>query len=208
MPFAFSAPSRTMALNPSGSRIAGEVVALEQDAALATNARAALAPISRVPVVSAPLTEGWPQAAPYDVILLEGATEVLFSDAGLTGSIDRYEDLGADIRERQPGETGAVIQDKARKGRLAITVTAAGAVPVGRHGFRVRTPLGGVAVEAVVVQHVVLARLGVDRHGGEHLVGDEALRVLPRCDGQVAEHRVDGDRACHDLLSLFLYAWT
>jgi hypothetical protein len=73
---------------------------------------------------------------------LEGATEVLFSDAGLTGSIDRYEDLGADIRERQPGETGAVIQDKATKGRLAITVTAAGTVPAGRHGFRVRTPLG------------------------------------------------------------------
>lgn len=73
---------------------------------------------------------------------LEGATEVLFSDVGLTGRIDAYEDLGADIRERQPGETGAIIQDKARKGRLAITVTAAGAVPVGRHGFRVRTPLG------------------------------------------------------------------
>ena len=73
---------------------------------------------------------------------LEGATEVLFSDAGLTATIDRYEDLGADIRERQPGETGAVIQDKARKGRLAITVTAAGTIQVGRHGFRVRTPLG------------------------------------------------------------------
>jgi hypothetical protein len=73
---------------------------------------------------------------------LEGATEVLFSHAGLTGSIGGYEDLGADIRERQPGETGAVIQDKATKGRLAITVTAAGTVPVGRQGFRVRTPLG------------------------------------------------------------------
>ena len=73
---------------------------------------------------------------------LEGASAVLFSDPGLSGTIDRYEDLGADIRERRPGETGAIIQDKARKGRLAITVTAAAAVPVGRHGFRVRTPLG------------------------------------------------------------------
>jgi hypothetical protein len=73
---------------------------------------------------------------------LEGASEVLFSDAGLRGSIDAYEDLGADIRVRQPGETGAIIQDKATKGRLTLTVTAGATAPIGRHGFRVRTPLG------------------------------------------------------------------
>jgi hypothetical protein len=73
---------------------------------------------------------------------LEGASDVIFSDPGLTAAIERYEDLGADIRVRQPGETGAVIQDRAEKGRLVLTVTAAPSVPVGRHGFRVRTPLG------------------------------------------------------------------
>jgi protein-L-isoaspartate(D-aspartate) O-methyltransferase len=57
------------------ARIAGEVVALEQDAALAEAARAALSPLPNVGVVSGPLIDGWAQGAPYDAILLEGATE-------------------------------------------------------------------------------------------------------------------------------------
>jgi len=58
------------------ARIAGEVVALEQDAALAEAARATLSPLPNVGVVSGPLIEGWAQGAPYDAILLEGATEL------------------------------------------------------------------------------------------------------------------------------------
>jgi len=54
------------------------VVALEEDADLARRAEAALAAAGagQVKVVSGPLTAGWPQAAPYDLILLDGATEV------------------------------------------------------------------------------------------------------------------------------------
>jgi len=58
------------------ARVAGEVVALEQDAALAEAARAALSPLPNVGVMSGPLIEGWAQGAPYDAILLEGATEL------------------------------------------------------------------------------------------------------------------------------------
>ena len=58
------------------ARIAGHVVALEQDAALAQAAKAALSPLPNVEAVSGPLTAGWAKAGPYDVILLEGATEV------------------------------------------------------------------------------------------------------------------------------------
>jgi protein-L-isoaspartate(D-aspartate) O-methyltransferase len=58
------------------ARIAGQVVALEQDPALAQTARAALAGLANVSVQSGPLSEGWPQGGPYDAILLEGATEV------------------------------------------------------------------------------------------------------------------------------------
>jgi protein-L-isoaspartate(D-aspartate) O-methyltransferase len=57
------------------ARIAGHVVALEQDAALAQAARGSLAALPNVSVQSGPLTEGWPQGAPYDAILLEGSTE-------------------------------------------------------------------------------------------------------------------------------------
>jgi len=58
------------------ARIAGQVVALEQDASLAKAAQAALSSQPNVSVVSGPLSAGWPSGGPYDVILLEGATEV------------------------------------------------------------------------------------------------------------------------------------
>jgi protein-L-isoaspartate(D-aspartate) O-methyltransferase len=59
------------------ARIAGQVIALEQDAGLAKAAGAALSSQPNVSVVSGPLAEGWPQGAPYDVVVLEGATEVV-----------------------------------------------------------------------------------------------------------------------------------
>ena len=54
------------------------VVALEEDADLARQAVAALAKAAagQVTVVTGPLTAGWPAAAPYDLILLDGAIEV------------------------------------------------------------------------------------------------------------------------------------
>jgi len=58
------------------AQIAGEVVALEEDADLAKMAQKALTGLPNVAVVSGPLTAGWPLGAPYDVILLEGSTEV------------------------------------------------------------------------------------------------------------------------------------
>lgn len=57
-------------------RLAGQVTALEQDAGLAQAARTALAGQSKVTLVTGPLTAGWPQGGPYDVIVLEGATEI------------------------------------------------------------------------------------------------------------------------------------
>jgi protein-L-isoaspartate(D-aspartate) O-methyltransferase len=59
------------------ARIAGRVVALEQDAGLAETARQALSSQPNVGVVSGPLADGWPQDAPYDVVILEGATEIV-----------------------------------------------------------------------------------------------------------------------------------
>jgi protein-L-isoaspartate(D-aspartate) O-methyltransferase len=59
------------------SRVAGQVVALEEDKELAQRARSALAGFENVSVVTGPLAAGWRQGATYDVILLEGATEVV-----------------------------------------------------------------------------------------------------------------------------------
>jgi protein-L-isoaspartate(D-aspartate) O-methyltransferase len=58
------------------ARFAADVIALEEDAGLAETARKALAAESKVKVAVGPLVQGWTQGGPYDVILLEGSTEV------------------------------------------------------------------------------------------------------------------------------------
>ena len=58
------------------ARVAGQVIALEEDADLARAARSELAGQPNATVVSGSLTAGWPQSSPYDAIVLEGATEV------------------------------------------------------------------------------------------------------------------------------------
>jgi len=60
------------------ARLAGSVVALEEDKDLASFARRVLAELApHVEVVQGPLKAGWPSAGPYDVIVLNGATEVI-----------------------------------------------------------------------------------------------------------------------------------
>jgi len=61
------------------ARLAGAVVALEEDVALARIAGETLAAsgVSNVSVVSGPLPAGWQRGAPYDVIVVEGASEVV-----------------------------------------------------------------------------------------------------------------------------------
>jgi len=60
-------------------KLAGEVVALEEDTALARGAGETLAATgaSNISVVSGPLATGWPGGAPYDVIVVEGAVETV-----------------------------------------------------------------------------------------------------------------------------------
>jgi protein-L-isoaspartate(D-aspartate) O-methyltransferase len=59
------------------ARLAGRVTALEEDPSLVPAAKGALSDLAPgVVVVTGPLTSGWPEGAPYDVILLEGTTEI------------------------------------------------------------------------------------------------------------------------------------
>lgn len=55
-------------------RLVGSVVAVEEDPRLAEAARGALAG-TKVKLVEAPLVEGYAKAAPYDLILIDGAVE-------------------------------------------------------------------------------------------------------------------------------------
>jgi len=66
------------------SHLGAWVVALEEDTALARLAETALATAAapQVRFVEGPLPAGWPAAAPFDVILFEGATEVVPNELG------------------------------------------------------------------------------------------------------------------------------
>ena len=57
------------------ARLSGEVVGVEDDLALVKQAQKNLG--SAVTVVAGPLNLGWPGGGPYDVILLNGASEVV-----------------------------------------------------------------------------------------------------------------------------------
>ena len=61
------------------ARLGNEIVALESDAAAHDSALSILKTlnIGNVRAVSGPLAAGWPAAAPYDVIVLEGAVETI-----------------------------------------------------------------------------------------------------------------------------------
>ena len=55
------------------ARLAGHVVALEEDASLAASTQAALADAPNVTAAGGPLAAGWPQGAPYDAIVVAAA---------------------------------------------------------------------------------------------------------------------------------------
>jgi protein-L-isoaspartate(D-aspartate) O-methyltransferase len=88
------------------ARLAGTVVALEEDRTLAATARRVLGELApQVKVVEGPLQAGWPQLGPYDVIVIEGAVEVIapalfaqLKDGGRLVTIDGV----------RPGAKGAV----------------------------------------------------------------------------------------------------
>jgi protein-L-isoaspartate(D-aspartate) O-methyltransferase len=58
-------------------QVAGSVVALEEEEKLAAFASTTLGGLANVTPVIGPIVAGWERAAPYDVILLEGASEIV-----------------------------------------------------------------------------------------------------------------------------------
>jgi protein-L-isoaspartate(D-aspartate) O-methyltransferase len=74
-------------------RLAGEVVALEEDPGLAARARSTLAALGarNVAVIEGPLTGGWPAGSPYDIILVDGGVEsdpdILYGQLGSAGRL-------------------------------------------------------------------------------------------------------------------------
>jgi protein-L-isoaspartate(D-aspartate) O-methyltransferase len=59
------------------AQLAGKVVALEEDTALAARATTLLAKYGNVTVVTGPLNAAWAEGAPYDVIIFDGAVQAV-----------------------------------------------------------------------------------------------------------------------------------
>jgi protein-L-isoaspartate(D-aspartate) O-methyltransferase len=106
-----------------------EVVALESSAALAARARDA-----GIEVVEGPLEAGWSLAAPYDLILIDGAIETI-PDA-IVGQLGEGGQLGTALIER--GVARLIVGRKAGRGFGYLSLGDAGtpALP----GFRLPTP--------------------------------------------------------------------
>lgn len=96
------------------ARLAGAVVALENDAALAERARQTLAELGAdtVSVVTGALADGYPRQAPYDVIVVEGAIAAV------------PEALTAQLADG--GRLVAIVGDEAGVGRGTVFMQARG----------------------------------------------------------------------------------
>ncbi len=97
-------------------RLAGTVTALEEDPDLLQAAKRALAEVNagNVSVVSGPLKAGWPAGGPYDVIILDGATEVVPQD--LHGQLKPGGRLACVLRQ---GPAGRAMIYRSLEGELS-----------------------------------------------------------------------------------------
>jgi protein-L-isoaspartate(D-aspartate) O-methyltransferase len=101
------------------AHMGARVTALESDAALVAMAEAA-----GVPTVSGPLGEGWAAAAPYDLILFEGAIAVL--PAAIAAQLAHGGRIAAVLREAGVGRgfVGPVGPDGKPRGLPFIEMAA------------------------------------------------------------------------------------
>lgn len=118
------------------ARLAGGVVALEEDAELAAAARSALAAASAegVDVVVGPLAAGVPSKAPFDVVFFDGSVEVV------------PEGYAAQLA---PGGRMVVVEGQGLAGRARVYTVVGGELS-GRKAFNSNVrPLPGFARERV-----------------------------------------------------------
>lgn len=100
------------------ARLAAEVVALEEDKALAAFATKALgaAGVRNASIVSGPLAQGWPALAPYDVIMVEGASEIspraVFGQLAEGGRLVVIEGRGASGKATVYRAAGGVVSGR------------------------------------------------------------------------------------------------
>jgi protein-L-isoaspartate(D-aspartate) O-methyltransferase len=101
------------------SKMGAQVTALEEAPELITAARLALADTPNVTLVEGPLTAGWPGAAPYDLIYIDGTVDVV-PDAIIDQLKDNEGRLAAALNDR--GVSRLVIGRRAASGFGVVNV--------------------------------------------------------------------------------------
>ena len=109
------------------SRLAGAVVGLEPDAGLAAAARAVLAQLGATgaQIVVGPMTNGVPEAGPYDAIILNGAVEVIPEPL-----FDQLKEAGRLVAVVRAGPLGRATLHVRRGGAVSKRPLFDAAVPV------------------------------------------------------------------------------
>ncbi|MBB3770395.1 protein-L-isoaspartate(D-aspartate) O-methyltransferase [Angulomicrobium tetraedrale] len=97
------------------AKLAGQVVALEEDAELAAQGSAVLVDLGllNAAYVQGPMTAGWPAEAPYDVILLNG-------------SVDSAPDTL--LAQLKPGGRLVAVVGRGRAGRATVFTKTTGSI--------------------------------------------------------------------------------
>ncbi|ONG57256.1 protein-L-isoaspartate(D-aspartate) O-methyltransferase [Pseudoroseomonas deserti] len=103
------------------ARMGARVTAVEGDAALTAQGRAALAELSLAPgslqLVEGPATAGHPAGAPYDVIIIEGAVPEI-----PPALVEQLPEGGRLVAlRRRPGQAGAAVLGRRMGGAFSVT---------------------------------------------------------------------------------------
>jgi protein-L-isoaspartate(D-aspartate) O-methyltransferase len=111
------------------AKIAAKVTATESDSALASKAAATLAELglSNVTVRTAPAADGDPGSAPYDVIMLNGATEIVPN--GLFGQLAEGGRLVGVFTAEKPARAMIVTHSRGDFGHRTLFDAAAPVLP-------------------------------------------------------------------------------
>jgi protein-L-isoaspartate(D-aspartate) O-methyltransferase len=107
--------------------LAQHVVALEVDPALAATAKANLAALGTVEVVTGPLADGWAQGGPYDVVIVHGGVSDV--PAGLLAQVAERGRLVAVTGDRWLGDLTVFERAGSQWSRRRVQAMAAPMLP-------------------------------------------------------------------------------
>ncbi|MDQ3652776.1 MAG: PPC domain-containing protein [Acidobacteriota bacterium] len=145
-------------------------------------AHAQIAPPTLASVTPVGIERGKKATLTIEGTNLRDADRVYFSHLGLKGKVVAVKDLGPEKRERSPGSTAPPIKDLANKHAVTVEVEVAHDTPVGRHSFRLGTPLGASTSRALAVSSLSIAH---EQEPNNDLPGAQKISLPLTANGMI-----------------------